>query len=92
MPSHNGHADYRPNMRLCMNKDCRKHCYRSNRFRMWRFITPQEQPGLSIRARFQKADIVLCPSCFNNHQLGRMINLAGGSALPAPIIKRIGFQ
>lgn len=84
---------YRPNMRLCMNQDCRKHCYRSNRFRLWRFITTSEQPGLSMRARFQKAEIVLCPTCFNNHQLGRMINLAGGaSMLPAPVVKRIGFQ
>lgn len=83
----------RPNMRICMNQDCRKHCYRSNRFRLWRFITEREKPGLSPRARFQKADVVLCPECFNNHQLGKMLNLAGGpTALPTQVVKLIGFS
>lgn len=81
------------NMRVCMNRDCGKHLYRSNRFRLWRFVTEREMPGLSVRARFQKCEVVLCTDCFNNRALGKMINLAGGSEhLPKQVIKVIGFQ
>lgn len=81
------------NMRICMNQDCKKHCYRSNRFRLWRFVTEKEQPGISMRARFQKCDVVLCTTCFNNRQLGKMVNIAGGmDALPTRVVKVIGFQ
>lgn len=93
--SSNGHGrHYSPKnspMRFCMNQDCRKYCHRSNRFRVWKLnvgnVHTAELP------KFQKAEIVLCPECFNNRQLGKMINLAGGaSILPAKITKMIGFN
>ena len=81
------------NLRICMNRDCGKHLYRSNRFRLWRFVTEQEMPGLSVRARYQKCEVVLCTECFNNRSLGKMINLAGGPEhLPTRVIKVIGFK
>lgn len=80
-------------LRYCMNQDCRKYCHRSNRFRMWKFVPIEEKPGLSPKSRFQKCDVVLCTTCFNNRQLGKMINIAGGAeALPTRVIKVIGFK
>jgi len=81
------------NMRICMNQDCRKYCHRSNRFRLWRFVTEIEKPGLSQKSRFQKCDVVLCTTCFNNRQLGKVVNIAGGvEVLPARIVRSIGFK
>jgi len=75
-------------LRFCMNQDCRRYCHRSNRFRVWKVIAGVEGP-----LKFQKADIVLCPQCFDNRQLGKMINVAGGaSILPPSVTKMIGFN
>lgn len=77
-------------LRFCMNQDCRKYMPRSNRFRLWKFTVGRDNSELP---KFQKADIVLCLDCFNNRQLGKMINLAGGPALlPSKITRAIGFN
>lgn len=76
-------------LRFCMNQDCRKYCHRSNRFRVWKMTVGV---GTASLPKFQKAEIVLCPQCFNNRQLGKMINVAGGSILPASVTKLIGFN
>lgn len=53
----------------------------------------EEQPGLSPKSRFQKCDVILCTTCFNNRQLGKMINVAGGvEVLPTRVVRLVGFR
>jgi len=78
-------------LRFCMNKACQKYCHRSNRFRIWRLNVVTSHT--SSLPKFQKAEIVLCPACFNNRQLGKMMTLAGGAeVLPANVVKMIAFN
>lgn len=81
-------------LQFCMNQDCKKYMSRSNRFRLWKLTVERDATGgISKKSRFQKADITLCPDCFSNRQLGKMLNLAGGiDVLPNRIVKMIGFK
>lgn len=87
----NGHYSKRTSpLRFCMNRDCRKYMVRSNRFRVWRFNSERDAASLP---KFAKADIVLCPECLNNKQLGKVLNIMGGpDMLPARVVKMIGFN
>ena len=89
--SKNGHYSRKNSpLRFCMNTDCRKYCHRSNRFRVWRLNVERDASELP---KFQKADIVLCPECLNNRQLGKVLNIMGGpDLLPAKLVKMIGFN
>lgn len=79
-------------LRFCMNRECQRYCHRSNRFRIWRLNVVGNGETSSL-PKFQKAEIVLCPACFNNRQLGKMITIAGGvEVLPANVVKMIAFN
>lgn len=66
--------------------ECKKPYLRSNRFRMWKFTS---EPDASELPKWQKVDVILCTHCFNNRQIGRVIQTA---ELSTRVIKLIGFK